>query len=217
MLVLAACCLAGCGLTSSERIGLYQDGVAEYQKQSAERERDIIDIKSAIEDMRDTLAEPGIGEPEKNKIIKGIEEGLDAIAKAQAIKATVDAKAAALQLLIDQAQDNNATIGDELRLWGQSINEVSDAMPAPVSAWGKLIGAALLGIGGLWVRRSTRQASEAKNQLAKEQNVTTKIVGAVGEVLKSADDTDRAVIKDTLKAMGPEASLRVAEIKHTQK
>lgn len=193
-MVLVGVCLAGCNLTSKERIAAIQQVVDTYQEQSENLDVQIAHLRNSIDELKEQIeANPDADAEDKANLLEFIEKRMAELDRAMVEKAKYDKRLTAWEVKLDEIAASEATFGDEVALLGEGIKEFSFALPAPFNLYGLLAGTVITGLG--------IATKSYRKKLKNERAVSTDLVGSVEKVLITADakaEATRADLEDVL-------------------
>jgi hypothetical protein len=172
--ILASCCLlavsvAGCDLTSAERIAYLERAVVAAQEKVAAAETQISDIEGQLRTARTSWDNPELPSGDRQLVQGTMDQLSSALATAQQVRRIAAATLTETQTVLEKARANPGP-GAELDIAAAIVQAVTSRLGPQAAAWGT-IGVMVLSIlGNVLQRRQIRTASgqvdEAKGEAA---------------------------------------------------
>jgi hypothetical protein len=176
--ILVCLLMAGCGMTSAERIAVAQERVEQIEDLSEQLDQPIAQLGPAIKLAEQTA--PLLPEAVRTKVEEFLANARPKLAGLTEQKATYDALLAELSAQLSEASEiENPTWADELATLSESAKVMLTVAPAP---W-REVGLAVLGVVsliaggfGAWQKRRTDEARQMADYKSAEASVKGRAV-----------------------------------------
>jgi hypothetical protein len=200
VLCLSLMAIAGCGLSSEERVTALQGAVTHAQEISQQLDGQIKILQDAIGQAMATLTDPNATDAATVYLREALPKLEAKLAAVQPVKKLVDQQLAALQAQFSALMAAGPVgVQQEFTAYGQRVTSVGSALPPPFNVLALLVGSIGLPVAGA-IAGAIAKGRQAKGQLAQKDTAIGGIVASVSALLDPVNKivTDPEAAKNLL-------------------